>query len=340
MTTPDPAIQQLAAYLPRFAEFRVAVVGDMILDRYIFGRASRISPEAPVPVVVVDRETENPGGAANAALNVLGLRGQVIACGVAGTDAAGDQLVDMMGRLGADCSGVERVADRPTIVKTRVIANNQQVVRIDKEETSTVAPEVQARIEKKVISLITTGAVQAVIFEDYAKGVLTQPMMQRIVDTARAHRIITVLDPHPLHNAAVRGLHVMKPNRSEAFGLAGIYYRSSVYPIVKDAPLLDVARRIREEWEVKHLLVTLGGGGMALFSNGDAPLHFPTLAREVFDVSGAGDCVTATYTLALLAGASPADAARISNHAAGVVVGKIGTVPITAAELLAALQGD
>ena len=329
---------QLLRFLAEFHRFRVAVIGDMTLDRYIFGRATRISPEAPVPVVVVERELENPGCAANAARNVLGLGGQVLAFGILGQDSRGDALLAQMAGSGADCSGLVRVSDRPTIVKTRVIANNQQVVRIDREDTSPVAAGVQDAIEQALLARIRTGDVQAVIFEDYAKGVLSQPMMQRLTDAANAKGIITVLDPHPSHHAPVKGLHVMKPNRSEAFGLAGVYYRGGVFPIANDSPLQEVARKLHDQWHIRQLLITLGGGGMALFTGNDKPLHLPTQAREVFDVSGAGDCVTATYTLALLAGATPGEAARISNYAAGVVVAKIGTVPVTAQELANALR--
>jgi D-beta-D-heptose 7-phosphate kinase/D-beta-D-heptose 1-phosphate adenosyltransferase len=331
---------QLLRFLPAFRRFRVAVIGDMTLDRYIFGRATRISPEAPVPVVVVEREVENPGCAANAARNILGLGGQVLAFGIVGNDPRGELLVTQLRKSGADCSGLVGVNDRPTIVKTRVIANNQQVVRIDREDTSPVAPDVQDALEQALLARIRAGDVQAVIFEDYAKGVLSQPMMQRLTDAANATGIITVLDPHPSHHAPVKGLHVMKPNRSEAFGLAGMYYRGGVFPIAKDSALQEVARKLHHQWRVRQLLITLGGDGLALFTENDPPLHLPTQAREVFDVSGAGDCVTATYTLALLAGATPGEAARISNYAAGVVVAKIGTVPVTAQELENALRSS
>ncbi len=310
-----------------FPRFRVAVVGDLMLDRYTWGRASRISQEAPVPVVVVERETETPGGAANVTHNVLGLGAQVAAFGVVGADPRGDALIQTLRDKGADVAGILRVADRPTTVKTRVIANNQQVVRIDHEDTTPLAPERQAQLESLIGAAITRGHVQALVFEDYAKGLLSAPMMQRLVEVARQHRVITVLDPHPCHPFNVQGLDLMTPNRNEAFGLAGIYYRRGVLPLEQDAPRLEVSR----------LLVTLGAGGMALFSHGQPPLHIPTQAREVFDVSGAGDTVTATCALALAAGASPAAAARLANHAAGVVVAKIGTVPITTSELLAAL---
>jgi len=287
--------------------------------------------------VVVDRETETPGGAANVTHNILGLGARVAAFGVVGADARGEALIETLRAKGAEVDGVLRAADRPTTVKTRVIANNQQVVRIDREDTSPLAPELQGRLEAQLAAAVAQGEIQALIFEDYAKGLLAAPMMQRLVDLARRHRVITVLDPHPSHPFNVTGLDLMTPNRSEAFGLAGLYYRRGVLPLEQDAPLREVSEKLHERWAPRNLLVTLGAGGMALFSEGQPALHIPTRAREVFDVSGAGDTVTATCALALAAGATPAVAASIANHAAGVVVAKIGTVAITAPELLAAL---
>ena len=334
MTTPTA---NLATFVPGFKKFRVAVVGDMMLDRYIFGRASRISPEAPVPVVAVEREHETAGGASNVTRNILGLGGQAVACGIAGTDARGDALVRLLQDEGADCSCIIRTPDRPTTVKTRVIANHQQVVRIDREVTSPIPAAIREQLETRVLEMIRSKSIQAIVFEDYAKGLLSQEMMQRMADAARAAGVITSLDPHPSHSFTVTGLTLMTPNRAEAFGLAGAYYRNGVQPISADQPLLDVSRKLRQGWQVEQLLVTLGADGMALFMENKPVLHIPTKAREVFDVSGAGDTVIATFTLALLAGATPGEAAQIANHAAGVVVGKVGTVPITAPELLAAL---
>ena len=330
----------LAAFVPHFKDFRIAVVGDMMLDRYIFGRASRISPEAPVPVVAVEREHETAGGASNVVRNILGLGGKAVACGVVGTDARGEALISLLHAEGADCSCIIRTPERPTTVKTRVIANNQQVVRIDREVTAPVSATVREQLEAKIMEMIRTRSIQAIVFEDYAKGLLSQEMMQRMADFARANGVITSLDPHPSHPFVIQGLTLMTPNRAEAFGLAGAYYRSGVLPVEHDQPLLDVSQKLTGQWRVDQLLVTLGADGMALFMDNKAVLHIPTKAKEVFDVSGAGDTVIATYTIALLAGATPGEAAQISNHAAGVVVGKVGTVPISAPELLAALAAE
>ena len=330
----------LANIISAFSSFRVAVVGDLMLDRYIWGRAARISEEAPVPVVTVARETQVPGGAANVIRNVLGLTAAADAFGVIGTDAAGDELFKLLAEAGAGTAGIVRAGDRPTTVKTRVIAGNQQVCRIDRETVTPVTPAVQGKLLKQILTAIRTGRVQAVIFEDYAKGLLSCDMMQEIADAAARRRVITVLDPHPSHPFEVKGLTMMTPNRAEAFGLAGVYYQAGVYPLTQDEPLLKVSRLLRRRWAVRHLLVTLGAGGMALFSGTTVPLHIPTRAREIFDVSGAGDTVTATCTLALLAGTTAAAAAQLGNCAAGVVVGKIGTVPITAPELKDAVKRE
>jgi D-beta-D-heptose 7-phosphate kinase/D-beta-D-heptose 1-phosphate adenosyltransferase len=329
---------RLLRLLPLFSSFRVAIVGDVMLDRYIWGRASRISQEAPVPIVTVERETQSPGGAANVVRNVLGLGARAIAFGVTGADERGRLLGTLLREAGADTAGLLRLRDRMTTVKTRVIAGTQQVVRIDREATAPLEGAERAPLERRLLACIRRRAVDAVIFEDYAKGMLTNDFVQRITDAAREHKIVVTLDPHPSHPFRVRGLHMMTPNRAEAFGLAGVYYQRGVLPLAEDRPLLEVAANLHQQWGVEALLITLGAGGMALFRDGQPPVHIPTRAREVFDVSGAGDTVTAAYTLALLAGATAPEAAELANTAAGVVVAKIGTVPIEAAELAAALR--
>ena len=332
MSSPD-----LKKIISGFSSFRGAVGGDMMLERYIWGRAARISEEAPVPVVTVVRESQVPGGAANVIRNVLGLAAAVEAFGVIGEDLYGAELFNLLEAAGAGTAGIVRTGDRPTTVKTRIIAGNQQVCRIDQETVAPVAPAVQGKLLKQILTAIRTGRVQAVIFEDYAKGLLSREMMQEIVAAAARCQVITVLDPHPSHPFEVKGLTMMTPNRAEAFGLVGVYFQAGVSPLAKDEALLKVSRLLQRRWAVRHLLVTLGSGGMALFSGRSAPLHIPTRAREIFDVSGAGDTVTATCTLALLAGAPAVVAAQLGNCAAGVVVGKIGTVPITMTELREAL---
>jgi len=323
-----------------FPRHRVAVAGDLMLDRYIWGRASRLSPEAPVPVVATERCTEVPGGAANVVRNVLGLGAVAQVFGALGDDSEGVALRALLDAGGADMAPTLVLPGRPTTLKTRVIANNQQVVRIDREDTRPVPPDVGERLAASLLAALAGRHVQGVVFEDYAKGLLSRELMQQVTDAARRQGLVTSLDPHPSHSFSVKGLTLMTPNRAEAFGLAGVYYRPGVYPIEKDDALLEVSRRLRGEWEVEYLLVTLGAGGMALFRDAEPPLHIPTVAREVFDVSGAGDTVIAACLLALAAGATPYEAAALGNCAAGVVVGKLGTATCSADELLASLTHD
>lgn len=321
----------------RFAGKRVAVVGDLMLDRYIIGSASRISPEAPVPVVRVHHETSTLGGAANVMRNLATLGARPLGFGVVGADKAGDDLLAALVRQGVDVAGVQRDTSRRTSVKTRLIADHQQVARIDDEDDAPLRPTIRRRLMAGLRQVATAGQLDAVILEDYHKGVISRALAVESRDLAKAHRLPIALDPHPGNTMRVPGLTLMTPNRAEAFALAGCFPRAAVMPPTEDKALLEVGRRLKRRWRPDHLLVTLGAGGMALFEaeGSETPHHVPTVAREVFDVSGAGDTVIATWILALVVGATPLEAAMLSNQAAGVVVGKVGTAPIEVAELLA-----
>jgi D-beta-D-heptose 7-phosphate kinase/D-beta-D-heptose 1-phosphate adenosyltransferase len=326
--------ERLLSQVSRFSGARVAVVGDLMLDRYIWGRATRISQEAPVPVVHVNRETVVPGGAANVVRNILSLGAKAVPFGMVGRDDTGRILRTLLREAGGDDSGILETDDRPTTVKTRVIAGTQQVVRIDHEVTTVMATALSSTLLSRLSQTIADGRVGALILEDYAKGLLTRDVVQEIVSMCIRKGIPVALDPHPSNPFRVKGMDLMTPNRSEAFALAGVYYSGSGgKPIQEDQPLQEVARRLLDEWEVKNLLVTLGADGMALFRTGEAPIHLPTRAREIYDVSGAGDTVMAAFVVARLAGASLMDAMRISNQAAGIVVGKVGTTPVPLDEL-------
>lgn len=333
-------MSELADFVRRYADVRIAVVGDLMLDRYIWGRAHRISQEAPVPVVSVDRETEVPGGAANVVRNITSLGGQALTVGTVGEDRAGDALLELLRRGGACVDTVIRCRDRLTTVKERVVAAGQQVVRIDKEKTGPLDDYTRRIMLDGLLDIIRSGDVDAVIFEDYAKGVLSRELIQTATDEARRTGVKTALDPHPGDPFNVNGLTLMTPNRVEAFGLAGRYYRPTVLPLQEDKALLDVGNQLRRQWQTDYLLVTMGGDGMALFLAEQSPVHIPTRAREVFDVSGAGDTVTASFLLSLVAGASPVEAAQLANHAAGIVVAKVGTVPVQAHELVESIHDD
>ena len=328
----------LIPYLSRFRDCRVGVVGDLMLDRYIWGTATRISQEAPVPVVQVRRESASPGGAANVVRNLVSLGARAMAFGVLGADRHAETLRGLLSAAGADLTGVVTADDRETTVKTRVIAGSQQVVRIDREVTVPIPSACREALLGQLEAALAAGAVEALILEDYAKGLLDPDMVRQIVVMCRRAGVFVTLDPHPLNQFNVNGLRLMTPNRSEAFSLAGVPYQPTRLPLASDLALAAVGRRLAELWAPELLLVTLGGSGMALFVGGSPQLHIPTRARQVFDVSGAGDTVMAAFVLSLLAGATAEEAARISNHAAGIVVGKVGTAAVAAAELESELR--
>jgi len=331
-------VEAISGLLPRLTRTRVAVVGDLMLDRYVYGEATRISQEAPVPVVLVRDGQETPGGAANVLRNVTGLGAQALAFGVVGDDAEGSRLVDLLNADGVDTAGVVRVPQRPTTVKTRVLAGNQQVCRIDREVSAPVSNDVVEAVSGALGKALNEGAIDGVIIEDYAKGLLDPELVRRIVRLSAGAGVPIGLDPHPANAFDVPGLTFMTPNRSEAFGLVGAYPRPPAENVLEDEPLLDVGRRLLERWQMEMLLITLGPHGMLLFAGSEAPTHIPTRAREVFDVSGAGDTVMASFMLALLAGAAPVHAAHFANIAAGIVVAKVGTAAVTVAEIEHELQ--
>lgn len=324
--------QELVA---KFAGGRVAVIGDVILDVYLWGKAQRISPEAPVPVVHMDRRTETLGGAANVMRNLAVLGAQVSAYGMVGTDEAGMRLRALLAHHGIITDGLRADANRPTTEKQRVFAGNQQVCRIDYERGEEASREFRHQLLAPLLMAIRDGVVDAVIIEDYAKGLLDRATVMAVAEAAAQAGIPVGLDPHPGHPLQVPGLALMTPNRAEAFGLAGTYHHVPVDPPQADQALHLVAAQLMREWQPQHLLITLGAQGMALYEPGREFHHVPTRAREVFDVSGAGDTVIAAFMMALLAGASGPEAADIANHAAGVVVGKLGTAVVTVPELLA-----
>ena len=331
--------ENLLKIVKKFENRRVVVIGDLMLDVYIWGRADRISPEAPVPVVQVSRNSCCLGGAANVMRNVVTMGGAAYAAGVIGDDGDGERLRRELESYRIDPGDVVTVPGRRTTVKQRVIAGNQQLMRIDFEETRTIAPEYRTLLADAVMKLIAERRIDAVIFEDYGKGALAEDMVQAIADAARAAGIITMLDPKPGHLKPVRRLGVLKPNRLEAFGMADLADAPDGTPEERNSLLLEAARRIQERWEPDYLIISLAAEGLGLFAAGAEMVRIPTRAREVFDVSGAGDTLTAAFTLALSSGATPAEAAEIANHAAGIVVGKVGTVTVSAAELAASLDG-
>lgn len=335
---PITTVAQVRDILQRIPRLSVLVVGDVMLDRFIWGNVQRISPEAPVPVVEVNREDFYPGGAANVARNIRALGAACEIIGVRGADRSGDQLEETLNRLQIGTAGLFTDDARPTTVKTRVIAHQQQVVRFDFESVQPVSPPLAARILDYYRAALPR--VDAVIFEDYAKGLLTPALLTMMQQLARRAGKITAADPNPRQHLPFQQVTAITPNRHEAFAAAGKPYLAAPGNMDEDHPLFDVGMTLLRKWRPRYLLITLGEHGMCLFQRDAAPLHIPTVAREVFDVSGAGDTVIATFTLALAARANAVQAAEISNHAAGVVVGKLGTATCSPQELLASFRAN
>jgi len=315
----------------RFASARVLVIGDLILDQFVWGRVSRISPEAPVPVVEVDRETQYPGGAANVARNLREFTPHTSVLGMVGADLHAQSLKQLLAKEGIHIEGVQEDPAYHTIVKTRIIARQQQVVRVDREQK--LRPT-QAQLDRAIATLEgMLPHLDAVIVEDYGKGLIQQAFADAIATRVRAAGKILAIDPNPLNPLQWRGATVMKPNRSEAFASADHRATEPVDPVEKDEAVRQVGKLLLDKWGCEILLITLGEQGMMLFRKNESPYHTPTRAKEVFDVSGAGDTAIALFTLALSAGATASEAAEISNHASGIVIGKLGTATVSAAEL-------
>jgi len=310
---------------------RILVVGDSVLDQFVWGRVQRISPEAPVPVVEFERESYMPGGAANVARNLTALGAPTALFSVLGRDEAGRRLRSLLVARGVDCRGLLEHRTRPTSVKTRIIAHRQQVTRLDREIRDDLdfpsSRALLARVEAQL------DHADAVIVSDYGKGLVTQWLLDALRDRCKSRGLWLSMDPKPVHRLDLRKLSLITPNRQEAIELAGMADPRQRF-LPTDAFTRLLAHRLMENLQPALLLITLGEDGMLLCQRGRTPLHVPTVAREVFDVSGAGDTVIASFTLAIAASASPMEAAIFSNHAAGVVVGKLGTAAVTGQQLL------
>jgi len=321
--------------LATFRTKRILVLGDLMLDRFIWGNVSRISPEAPVPVVHVQREDAYPGGAANVARNLIPFTPHVSLIGLAGTDDFGTHLLQLLADGRIDTSGVVRDPAVDTIVKTRVVARHQQVCRVDRESPMALRPEAETALVDRLRGLAPD--LDAIILEDYGKGLLRQPLVDAVIDIARSSGIVVTADPNPNNKLAWNHVTVLKPNRFEAFRLVGLPEPAPGPVPAEDAALLEVGQRLLELWDTRMILVTLGELGMMLFDRDSPPRHVPARVREVFDVSGAGDTAVALLTLALAAKASPLEAVEVSTLASGVVVGKLGTATLSPEELRSVL---
>jgi D-glycero-beta-D-manno-heptose-7-phosphate kinase len=330
--------RRLKQILSRAKTRRIMVIGDLMLDEFVWGKVNRISPEAPVPVIEVTGESFYPGGAANVARNLREFIDSVAVVGLFGTDRGGRQLRELMAETKIDIRGAIEDPKFPTIVKTRIIARNQQVVRVDREQLRSPTPTQVARIISSVRRRLAT--TDAIIFEDYGKGLLDPGLVAQISAAALGAGKIVTGDPNPHHPIAWENITAIKPNRNEAFLAASLAWTEPVDPPRKDLALLNAGEILLEKWQTRFLLITLGEQGMMLFQRGRRPHHIPTKARQVFDVSGAGDTAIALFTLALACDATPIEAADIANHGSAVVVGKLGTATVTPAELIASFQND
>ncbi|HEX9021821.1 MAG TPA: D-glycero-beta-D-manno-heptose-7-phosphate kinase [Nitrospirota bacterium] len=317
--------RRLNKYIDRFPAARILVVGDVVLDHYIWGKVSRISPEAPVPVVNVTRENLLLGGATNVVNNIRTLGGDVGICGVLGRDEAGMHIRRLLHEQGISEDGLIIEPDRPTTVKTRIIAHSQQVVRFDRETKNAIGKDTHRRIFDQVRQRIEDG-IDAIVVSDYSKGVITKDLVRDIAQSAKKNNVIVSVDPKVNHFDMYSGVTILTPNTNEAS-------IGSKIEIEDDASLLQAGALLLKRLKCSAVLITRGEHGMSLFEQGNKVTHIPTMAREVFDVTGAGDTVISALTLAMATGATMLDAARIANYAAGIVVGIVGTATVKPAEL-------
>lgn len=316
--------KKLLKYISKFKGSKILVLGDIMLDEFVWGNVSRISPEAPVPVVWVKSESFMPGGASNVANNLHALGGKAYLCGVIGPDRNGKLLTEELSKKGIDVEGVAIDSSRATTVKTRVIAHSQQVVRIDRETASpiedNILSEVLTYIKEKILE------IDAIIIEDYGKGMIVPRLLEEVVGLCRKHKKIIAVDPKEEHLDYYKGVTVITPNNNEASRASGINIKDN-------ATLKNAGNKLIKMFDSKAVLITLGENGMCLFQKKMEPIHIPTVAREVYDVCGAGDTVISTLTVALSSGVSMEEAAYLSNYAAGIVVGKVGVAVVTSEEL-------
>ena len=328
---------RLTEILAAFSRSKILVIGDVMLDEFLWGKVTRISPEAPVPIVDVQRRAFYPGGAANVALNLASLGAHTSVAGIIGQDEPGQHLVDILDKKSISTASTRKTSLRPTSHKMRICAitrqlhdhleieDQQQIVRVDDESRAPLDPESRQWLFGRLREEIQKH--DAIIFSDYAKGLIDQELVTLVINEAKAHKKIVAVDPNPNNPCDWSGATVLKPNRKEAFLMAGLPYAQD------EASVLAAGAVLQKKHAVQHLFITLTEAGMFLIEPGQKPYHTPTRAQEISDVSGAGDTSIAAFTLALAAGATGIEAAEIANHAAGVVVAKLGTATLNVDEL-------
>ena len=324
------ALDALQAVVDRFAGRRLLVLGDLMLDHYLWGRCERISPEAPVPVVDVQKETSSLGGAGNVAANLTALGAVPVLVGLVGDDERAQKLFEAFADRGVDTRSIVRDPSRPTTMKTRIIAHSQQVVRADWESRADVDGAALAGLLKVIENELPR--CQGLIVSDYGKGVVTKPVLERAIGVARAKRIPVSVDPKESHIDSYRGVSILTPNQHEAGWSMG-------QRVTDEASLKAVGWGLQKRLDADAVLITRGADGMSLFERTGRTTHLPTVAREVYDVTGAGDTVVSVVALALAAGADFPEACYLANHAAGVVIREVGTASCSSAQLRQSLVG-
>jgi rfaE bifunctional protein kinase chain/domain len=319
----DMDIKRMARIVEDFASKRILVLGDLMLDKYLWGNVGRISPEAPVPIVEVHKDTSCLGGAGNVCHNLRSLDAFPIPVGVVGDDQAGDWIRKSI----PDSSGIFVDKKRPTTVKTRIIAHHQQVVRVDQEEKKSIS----RAMEEKIFDFIQANTFEGILISDYNKGLLTKSLMAKLLPYARKKKISVFVDPKVDNFFSFSPVTLINPNHTEAEQI--VHHACDT-----DSQVEKAGAKILSRIDAKYMILKRGEHGMTVFEKGKKEIHIPTIAKEVFDVTGAGDTVIATAALALLSSASILEAAILANAAAGVVVGKIGTATVTPDELINALH--
>lgn len=322
-------LKRLIELEKKIGNHKIAVIGDMMLDGYFWGDVSRVSPEAPVPVVEIEKEFFRFGGAANVALNIKKLGGNAIPIGIIGNDSDGKIFSKLLKNENIDDSGIFIDHTRPTTTKTRVIADKQHVVRIDKESKNYIGN----KFEKRILNFLqkNIASVSAIILQDYNKGVLTEFLIDEIIKLANENKKIITVDPKFINFKNYKNVTVFKPNRKETENILGIRIQS-------DNDISIAGNNLLNMLNAKYILLTLGDKGLTLFEKGKSEIKIPTKARKVADVSGAGDTVISTLTLALSCGATIEESAYIANYAAGIVCGEIGIVPIEKEKLFTIMK--
>ncbi|MFT5180502.1 MAG: D-beta-D-heptose 7-phosphate kinase/D-beta-D-heptose 1-phosphate adenosyltransferase [Alphaproteobacteria bacterium] len=323
--------QSLHSWLPKLNNVTVVCIGDVMLDQYVYGDVDRVSPEAPIPVLNVSRRAHAIGGAGNVVCNIAALGGGAHLVAVIGDDPAGRQVRDLLAGVGGTVHRLLVASDRPTTVKTRFIAGSQQLLRVDDETVGNLAKELLETVVEGATSVLAAPGPGAVILSDYGKGVLPDGVIQRLIAASQAAGVPVIVDPKGADYAKYSGADVLTPNRKELS-------EATRLPTHSSDEIVAAAERLIEICGVRHVLVTRGAEGMSLVSADGAPLHLPALAREIFDVSGAGDTVVAVLATGLAAGMTIAEAAQLANVAAGLVVAKVGTAVVRNAELADAVD--